>query len=91
MLEVIAGNGMAWRLKESRREREKRELATIYTNKEREGKEIRYNSGKDPDQRDEEALSQPSLPNVLQRVLTLLTSMRHNFCASDLRKGVPSL
>lgn len=32
MLEVIAGNGMAWRLKESRRER-KRELATIYTNK----------------------------------------------------------
>lgn len=32
--------------------------------------------------------SQPSRPNTCQSVLTLLTSMRHNFWASDLRNGV---
>lgn len=32
--------------------------------------------------------SQPSLPKALQRWLILLTSIRHSFCASDLRNGV---
>lgn len=89
---------------ETKREEEtKRERASYYLHKQhdRDGREReqqkRGRKGEDiivkkqlPDQRDE-APSQPNLPKVLQSVLTLLTSMRHNFCASDLRKGVPSL